>query len=134
MNGTIIKNLPAKLREEGVFCCFNLEKQKGSPKPKKMPYNPRTGRRARSNCYEDFAPIGVVASFQEKYSGIGLGIFGDIAAIDIDNCVDEEGNLSEMAQSIVEIMNCYTEFSPSGNGLRLIFRASGFQSELGVRE
>lgn len=132
MRQTNIDNLPDELRDEGKFCCWRYEKREGSEKPTKMPYNPETGRRVRSTHPEDFVPLDVAASAQKSYDGIGLGIFGDIAAIDIDNCIDEDGNLSEMAKSIVEIMNCYTEISPSGKGLRLIFRASGFQSELGV--
>ena len=44
----------------------------------------------------------------------------------IDNCCDGNGVLSEMAQNIVDIMNSYTEYSPSGKGIRIIFKVSDF--------
>ena len=38
-----------------------------------------------------------------RYSGIGLGVFDDLAAVDIDHYV-MDGALSEMAQDIIGIM------------------------------
>lgn len=55
--------------------------------------------------------------------GLGLGIFNGFSAIDIDHCFDEEtGELSDMAKEIIDYCNSYTEISPSGKGIRIIFR------------
>lgn len=48
---------------------------------------------------------------------------GDSCAIDIDNCV-ENGVLSDMAEDIIARMDTYTEYSPSGAGVRILFKAS----------
>ena len=61
------------------------------------------------------------------YTGLGIGIFDDMAAIDIDHCIDDAGQLSDMARDIASTMGCYTEKSPSGKGLRILFRAAGFR-------
>ena len=53
----------------------------------------------------------------------GIVIFGDSCAIDIDNSV-ENGVLSNMAEDIIARMDTYTEYSPSGAGVRILFRAS----------
>ncbi len=60
--------------------------------------------------------------------GIGVGIFGNLGAIDIDHCLDDNGALSDMAEDIAATMGAYTEFSPSGKGLRILFTVpAGFQ-------
>lgn len=49
-----VNNLPAELRENGLFCCWRYEMRGG--KLTKPPYNPRTGSRAESNDPATFAP------------------------------------------------------------------------------
>jgi putative DNA primase/helicase len=46
--------------------------------------------------------------------------------IDIDHCV-ENGKLSPMAQEIVELMDSYTEYSPSGTGVHIIAKINKFK-------
>lgn len=123
-----VNNLPAQLRETGLFCCWRYEGRNG--KPTKVPYNPRTGGKAQSTNPQTFAPLPVALEALERggYDGLGVGIFGSLGAIDIDHCVDEAGNISPMALDIVRTMNTYTEFSPSGKGLRILFTVpEGFQ-------
>ena len=109
------ENLPAKLRENGLFCCWRYEMRKG--KPTKPPYNPRTDQYAESNNPDTFAPLSEALEAAElgQYEGLGTGVFNGLAAIDIDDCVSDDGELSEMAADIVETMNAYTERSPSGS-------------------
>ena len=121
-------NLPAALRETGLFCCWRYEQRDG--KPTKVPYNPRTGGRAQSTNPSTFAPLPMARESLERggYDGIGVGIFGSLGAIDIDHCVSDAGELSEMAADIMQTMNAYTEYSPSGKGLRVLFAVpEGFQ-------
>lgn len=68
----------------------------------------------------------VFAKDMNGFDGIGIGIFGDICAIDIDHCI-QDGVFSELATKVHDIMNSYTEISPSGSGLRILFRAPGLQ-------
>ena len=124
---TKIENLPAKLRETGLFCCWRYEEGEGDKKPRKVPYNPRTGGRAQSNNPDTFAPLEVAMAASGPYDGLGVGVFNSLGAIDIDHCIEETGEISEMAVAVMSKMQAYTEYSPSGRGLRILFNASGFQ-------
>ena len=111
--------LPDKLIECALWCVWKYEDRDG--KPTKVPYNPRTGGRAQSNnpaTFSDFKTA--VAAFGTcKYDGMGIGVFPPFAAIDIDHCV-ENGILSPLASDIVTHSKSYTEYSPSGKGVRII--------------
>lgn len=116
-----VDNLPAKLRESGLFCCWRYERRDG--KLTKVPHNPRSGGRAQSTNPATFAPLPVALKSLErgKYSGIGVGVFGTLGAIDIDHCISDTGELSELASDVMAVIQGYTETSPSGKGLRILF-------------
>ena len=121
-------NLPAGLRECGRFCCWRCEERDG--RQTKVPYSPWTGGRAQSTNPTTFAPLGVTLAALERggYDGLGVGVFGGLGAIDIDHCVSEAGELSPMAYDVMDTMRAYTEYSPSGKGLRILFTIpAGFQ-------
>ena len=120
------QNLPEELKKDASFCLWNLVERNG--KKSKLPYTPHCnhGQRelAKSNDISTFAEYELNASNVCDYDGIGLGIFNGFSAIDIDKCIDEEGNLSPMAQDVMNIMDSYTEKSPLGKGLRIVFRTT----------
>lgn len=58
---------------------------------------------------------------------MAIGLFNGICAIELDQCIDDEGNLSKDAAIIKDKMNTYTERTPGGTGLRILFKAAGFQ-------
>lgn len=118
-----IENLPEKLKQDGLFCVWRYEKN-SKGRQTKIPYNPFSpSYKAKSNDKCTFSDAGTAISIANKFNfdGIGVGIFNGITGIDIDHCIDEEGNLSDMAKDIVDIMDAYTEISPSGQGLRILF-------------
>lgn len=126
---TNTQNLPADLREHGLFCCWRYEERNG--RKTKVPYNPRTGGMAQSSNPDTFSPLPIAAGAMGRYDGVGVGIFGNLAAIDIDHCI-KSGVWSEMAIDIYQLMDCYAEVSPSGEGLRLLFSvADGFRYDTG---
>lgn len=118
-------NIPQELKDDARLCLWKYEQRDG--KATKVPYNPKTGGHAQPNNPDTFAPYSVALEAYQRggYDGIGLGIFGDYAAVDIDHCL-EKGILSDMAQDIIRIMDSYTEVSPSGTGIRILFKAPGF--------
>ena len=124
---TDTKNLPKYLREQGLFCVWRYEEDPQRPdKPRKMPYDPaRPWKRAETNDVFTFSDLKTAEAVQKDFDGLGIRIHGSISGIDIDNCVTD-GKLSEMAQDIVNQMDCYTEYSPSGKGIRILFLAPGF--------
>lgn len=123
---TSLKYIPNELKLNGLWCGWKLT-DKG-----KVPFNLSTGQYARSNDETTFASYPVLLNNIHKYlkfdengkqlGGVGLGVFRGYSAIDIDHCVDENGQMSEMALDIITFCNSYTEFSPSGTGIRIIFK------------
>lgn len=57
----------------------------------------------------------------EKYAGIGREFVREqkITGIDLDHCIDEQGQIAEWALVEVRRLNSYTETSPSGKGLHI---------------
>ena len=95
-------------------------------KPDKVPYSTTTGRRASSTdlmswstfeetlrAYEngEYAGVGFVFSSADPYTGI-----------DLDDCVDQDGEIALWALEIVRCFDSYTELSATGTGLHVIVR------------
>lgn len=116
--------LPNELIQNGRFCCWRYEQRNG--RKTKVPYQPESGQRAKSNDEEGFTSY-TVAAQAKGYDGIGIGVFKGICAIDLDHCISDSGFYSPVAAKIVALMHSYTEYSPSGEGLHILFRAEGFQ-------
>ena len=120
-------DFPNQMREKGRFCCWRYEERNGCRT--KVPYNPVTGQMARSNERGSFSDFQTVFA-AKGYEGIGIGIFDGICAIDLDHCV-KDGQYTGNAAEIVALMHSYTELSPSGEGVHILFRADGFQYDVG---
>ena len=120
------------------WVAWRYEKNPSKPKPYKMPYDPRTGERAKVNDASTWANYNLVRESVEsgKYEGLGF-MFGTkespsgYAGIDLDNAINDDGTLKPFARDIVQIMNTYTEYSPSKKGLHLIFKVKNRLSEEG---
>lgn len=123
-----INNIPDELKGSGLFCLWKYE-HRGADTTK-VPYNPLTGNRAKSNNPKTFANFDKSLKALESnsgFDGLGIGIFNGISAIDIDDCMDDNGALTERAADIIARMDSYTEVSPGGHGIRIIFKAEHFQ-------
>jgi len=58
----------------------------------------------------------------ERYGGLGFVFAAEdpFVGIDLDDCLDADGNVKSWAQGIIErFSDTYTEFSPSGQGLKI---------------
>lgn len=119
--------LPRELKDTGRWCVWRYEQPEGRAKLTKCPYNPRTGGRAKSNDPNTFSSYQEAVNTLERggYDGLGVGLFDGLCAVDIDNCLSEDGTPSLLALDIVSTLGSYTETSPSGQGIRIFFRASG---------
>lgn len=123
-----LKDIPQELKFSALWCCWKLT-DKG-----KEPFDLNNGKHARSNDPSTFVTYPKLLNHLHEYlkydedgkqlGGVGLGIFRGFSAIDIDHCVDENGNLSEMAADIIKYCGSYTEYSPSKTGIRIIFKTS----------
>lgn len=125
---TNIDNLPKELIETGLFCCWKYEDNKG--RKTKIPYNPYTNKRADSSDLNTFAPFTVALETLNQsngfYNGLGMGIFKGLCAVDIDSCINDNGEIETLALDVIETMDSYTERSPSGKGIRILFKTPNF--------
>jgi len=117
-------NIPQALRDRALFCCWRLEDKNG--KTTKIPYNPATGQRAQTNNSKTFTDFATALRAVKQYSGLGFLIPKGMFAIDIDNGRADDGSLKKHAAEIVDMFeDCYTEWTPSNNGLHILGRAEG---------
>lgn len=121
------KNTPLNLRNRNQFIIWKYELVKdkeGLPTGRitKVPYNPKTGNRAASNSRNSWADFDTACQAVDKFNAHGVGIMfaNGLIGIDIDHCIDAEGNLTEQAQEITTAIDSYTEYSPSGGGLHIL--------------
>ena len=125
-----IDAIPKEARERGLWCLWKREKR--GDNITKVPYQ-ANGDKAKASDQETFTSFDkAVAAYKNGgYSGLGLGIFNGFCAVDIDHCIDHDApggsKISDMAQDIINTMDSYTEMSPSCTGIRILFKAKGFQ-------
>jgi hypothetical protein len=89
----------------------------------KKPINPRTGYGADCNNPSSWGTYDQarLAWKRNGYPGIGFEFVKEqgLTGIDLDKCVDENGEISEFAQRIIERLDSYAEYSPSGKGIHV---------------
>lgn len=113
MENKSFKEFPAFVKEASF--CVTVP---GSKQPFDPFRNKWVGATDRFYSWHKIKPL--LIEHEDWTPGIKVGT-GGISAIDIDHCVDDQG-LSRMALEIVELLNVYTEYSPSGTGIRLLFK------------
>jgi putative DNA primase/helicase len=115
------EQVPNDLRSNARWCLWNYETSASRPKKLKVPYTVG-GSRADTTQPSQFSPFDQVIKLRPKYSGIGVLLTPDdkFAGVDIDGCVTPGGNLFDYAEEIVADIDSYTEYSPSGTGIRIL--------------
>jgi len=120
-------NIPKALRRFEQFIVWKNIQDPKTPKGfKKVPYNPTTHKPARTNNPDDWATYKVAVAAYEtgKYAGVGF-VFtdaDDFCGVDLDHCVEGDKFKPE-AKKILKLLDSYTEFSPSGTGVKCIIIA-----------
>lgn len=106
----------------------------------KVPLNPQTGKGADCNDPDSWGSYeearGTWASNRSWYAGLGFEFVREqgITGIDLDKCVDENGQISEYAWGIIQRLNSYTEYSPSGTGVHIWVRGTIPSNFLGAKD
>ncbi len=116
------ENIPKELKRRPQWVVWKAI----GDKLDKVPYSPRTGRKASSTdlltwgtfeealqAYEngEYAGVGFVFSSADPYTGV-----------DLDDCVDGNGEIALWALEIVRYFDSYTELSATATGLHIIAR------------
>jgi len=117
---------PKELCALRQWICWRLEPDPKSDKPRKVPYDPKTGRKASSTNPDTWATLVEAQAAREKYLFTGIGfVFTEecgVVGVDIDHCRNEDGSFTDVAKAILEKAQSYTEISPSGSGLHIFLR------------
>lgn len=124
--------IPSELKALPQWVLWKKENRNG--KPTKIPYQP-SGEMAQANNRRTWSTFASVVKYylEHEYDGIGF-VFSrqdNYIGIDIDNCV-VDGKPNSFAMEIIELLDSYTEFSPSGNGIHIIVKGKLPQSVLGT--
>ena len=108
-----LHNLPPEVLLEGEFCVTKHNDKK--------PFDPfkKTVIGSRDPFYsiEQLLNLGI-----DSYDTIGIKVQGNISSIDIDHCINGD-KISDIALDIIHNIRSYTEVSPSGTGIRILFKA-----------
>ncbi|PKR82587.1 phage/plasmid primase, P4 family [Heyndrickxia camelliae] len=124
--------IPAELKALPQWILWRSEKRNN--KPTKVPYQVN-GEMAQANNRRTWSTFATAVKFylEGDYDGIGF-VFSrqdNYIGIDIDKCVvDEKPNA--FATEIIDTLDSYTEFSPSGKGIHIIIKGNLPQSVLGT--
>ena len=99
----------------------------------KVPYNPKTSKTAKTNDRDTWASYtaacDALANSNGRFDGIGFVLTESdpFVGLDFDHCVDcesEKETIADPFAGYVDLVSSYTEFSPSGNGIRVIAMAT----------
>jgi hypothetical protein len=109
--------IPDELTRRQQWVCWDYRDGR------KMPLNARTGLPAKSNdpsTWTDFTSASEAAD-RLNLTGIGYVFTADdgLVGIDLDECLDDAGQLADWAAEILDRFDSYSEVSPSGRGLKI---------------
>lgn len=120
-----LARVPRELKIEPRWVCWRREERGG--RATKLPVDAHTGRMAKSTDPATWATFeeAVAAVGRWRCDGVGF-VFGPDRAftgLDLDHVISD-GALDPAYRWVVEEAGTYTEVSPSGDGLHLIFRGA----------
>lgn len=125
--------VPEELKSTRSWVRWKFVPDEGK-KPRKVPITPSGPNAAKVDGPSTWGPFDEALSHVGDNGTVGVGlVFNDqseYGGFDIDGCIDPEtGLLSDDARAILEKFNTYAEISPSGLGVKGIFKGkipSGF--------
>lgn len=125
-------DIPTELKNLPQWIVWKMETRNN--KSTKVPYQ-ITGDPAQSNNRRTWSTFqtAVKTYWEKEYDGIGFMFSRQdtYVGIDIDKCVvDEMPN--QFASEVIDLMDSYTEFSPSGKGIHIIVKGNLPQNILGT--
>lgn len=117
-------NVPIELLALRQWVGWKLQYQPEKERYTKPPFSPHSGQYAQTDNPSTWGGIQDVLDAQFDYDLDGAGfVFTEqdpLSGVDLDGCVNDEGEIEPWAQEIINEFDCYTEFSPSGKGIHII--------------
>ncbi len=122
------KNIPLELKERKQWVCYFKKKVEGSSHLGKVMISPNTYHHGRSNepsDWTDFYQANLFTSAYGNMDGLAFVLTDGIVFIDIDNSIDENGKMNQVAQKLLdEFPLTYAERSCSGRGIHILMKGS----------
>ena len=126
------EHIPTELKSRNQWVCWVLKKiesPNGKPPKKpstKVPICPLNGKNASTINPHTWTDFGTAWSYYVAFGddgsvhGLGYILHDDLIGVDLDGCRDiSTGQIAEWATAIINLLNSYTEISPSGSGIRI---------------
>lgn len=124
-------NIPPTMKTQTQWICWESEERDGEET--KLPRAPWVGHMGNVSATDwvNWATFETAAEWAHRHPKLGLGyVFccaGPYCGVDLDHCITEangEKRLKPSAVDILDRLGSYAEYSPSGEGLHIIVRAS----------
>ena len=119
------KNVPKAMRQERRWCTWRFVSKGEGKKPAKVP-TPTVAQAERWLTFDE----ALASAPPAEAGGIGFMLGAGWGGIDLDNHCNDVGTLDALAIDVTQRVRTYTEYSPSGLGLKLFFKTA--QSGHGV--
>ncbi len=121
------KNIPREMKKMRNWVLYLKEKQEGTSHPKKVMISieGKYWHKAKSNMKEDWSSFywSLNRLFKSNYEGLAFVLDEGIVFIDVDNSIDENGNLSDLAKKLLDTFpDTYVERSCSGRGIHIFLK------------
>lgn len=125
------QDIPYDLQKLRQWVLWSLEerpdKKNGGMKLTKVPKQV-SGHNASPTSKGTWSSFSAAKHVMAEYGFDGIGFVftaeDEFIGIDLDKCVDKKGNISEFAKTVIDQLDSYTEFSPSGEGIHIIIRGA----------
>jgi hypothetical protein len=117
------------LADKAVWVGWRTETRPGQDKATKVPFDPKSGRWAKSDDATTWGTLHQAREWARKSQdgdiGIELAAIGDglhLGGIDLDTCRNPQTEeIDEWALAVIRRFASYTEVSPSGTGVKVFF-------------
>ena len=133
-----VRELLSELRQLRQWVAYRCVWNAGKGRYDKLPLNPHDGSGAKANdartwgMFDDARRYASENGLMGNVGGIGFEFANGYAGIDLDDVILDGGTLKPFAGDVVHIMESYTEYSPSGKGLHILFKLNEPLLELGT--
>ena len=125
---------PSEIADLPAWLMWRMEYREGEDKPRKVPYyvngQRRSGTQGAPADRQALTTFGAAraAAARKGFDGVGLALLPDwgLVALDFDDCITA-GELNPAVESIAA--TSYAEYSPSGNGVRVLLKGAMFNQK-----
>lgn len=130
VEGQLRRNVPEEMRNKPNWVVVRTRENEETGRLDKFLINPHTGKFAESDNPETWTDFDTACKYAKENGGVCLAYALDgkdgIACIDLDGCMEENGDFSEIAQqSFNAAKGSYAERSVSGKGLHIFGKTKG---------